>query len=116
MQSLGLSDKEIGKFADENHWLSFFPPLAKQDLMAMGLKVDWRRSFITTAVNPFYDSFVRWQFIRLKERNKIQYGKRYTIFSPKDNQPCMDHDRATGEVRFTLLNKNFLLKTVPNVY
>jgi len=35
--------------------------------------------------------------LRLKERNKVKYGKRYTIFSPKDNQPCMDHDRSSGE-------------------
>ena len=39
-------------------------------------QVDWRRSFITTDVNPFYDSFVRWQFITLKERKKIKFGKR----------------------------------------
>lgn len=25
---------------------------------------------------------------------------RYTIYSPKDGQPCMDHDRQTGEVIF----------------
>lgn len=61
------------------------------------LQVDWRRTFITTDANPFFDSFVRWQFIRLKERNKIEFGKRYTIYSPKDGQPCMDHDRASGE-------------------
>jgi len=40
---------------------------------------------------------VRWQFLRLRDNNKIKYGKRYTVFSPKDNQPCMDHDRAKGE-------------------
>lgn len=40
-------------------------------------QVDWRRSFITTDVNPFYDSFVRWQFITLKERKKIKFGKRW---------------------------------------
>ena len=28
----------------------------------MGCGVDWRRSFITTDVNPYYDSFIRWQF------------------------------------------------------
>ena len=49
-------------------------------LCPKGLHVDWRRSFITTDKNPFYDSFVRWQFVRLKERNKIKFGKRYTIF------------------------------------
>ena len=61
------------------------------------MQVDWRRSFLTTDVNPYYDSFVRWQFHHLKERNKIKFGKRYTIFSPKDDQPCMDHDRSSGE-------------------
>jgi leucyl-tRNA synthetase len=34
---------------------------------------------------------------RLKELKKIKYGKRYTIYSPKDGQPCMDHDRSEGE-------------------
>ncbi|KAG8008559.1 Leucine--tRNA ligase, partial [Nibea albiflora] len=87
MKSLGLNDQEIARFAHAEHWLDYFPPLA----------VDWRRSFITTDVNPFYDSFVRWQFVTLKERKKIKFGKRYTIYSPKDGQPCMDHDRQTGE-------------------
>uniref|UniRef100_A0A673AVH9 Leucine--tRNA ligase, cytoplasmic n=1 Tax=Sphaeramia orbicularis TaxID=375764 RepID=A0A673AVH9_9TELE len=97
MRSLGLKDEEIAKFANAEHWLEYFPPLAVKDLKQMGVKVDWRRSFITTDVNPFYDSFVRWQFITLKERKKIKFGKRYTIYSPKDGQPCMDHDRQTGE-------------------
>ncbi|XP_052393301.1 leucine--tRNA ligase, cytoplasmic-like [Carassius gibelio] len=97
MKSLGLRDDEIVKFAEAEHWLEYFPPLAVEDLKKMGLKADWRRSFITTDVNPFYDSFVRWQYITLKERKKIKFGKRYTIYSPKDGQPCMDHDRQTGE-------------------
>jgi leucyl-tRNA synthetase len=48
-------------------------------------------------VNPFYDSFVRWQFNTLKANEKIKFGKRYTIFSETDNQPCADHDRSKGE-------------------
>ncbi|XP_071120452.1 leucine--tRNA ligase, cytoplasmic-like isoform X1 [Mytilus edulis] len=97
MAAMGFKDEEIKPFCDVQHWLEYFPPKAKSDLIKMGLKADWRRTFITTDVNPFYDSFVRWQFIRLKERNKIKFGKRHTIFSPKDGQPCMDHDRSTGE-------------------
>ena len=27
----------------------------------------------------------------------IQKDKRYAVFSPKDGQPCADHDRASGE-------------------
>ncbi|XP_042902350.2 leucine--tRNA ligase, cytoplasmic [Parasteatoda tepidariorum] len=118
MQSLGLKDEEIVKFADAEHWLKYFPPLAIKDLKAMGVKIDWRRTFITTDCNPYYDSFVRWQFLRLKERGKIQFGKRYTIFSPKDNQPCMDHDRSSGEgvgpQEYTLI-KMKLLKPLPQL-
>ncbi|XP_062909230.1 leucine--tRNA ligase, cytoplasmic isoform X1 [Mobula hypostoma] len=97
MKSLGLTNEEIVKFAEAEHWLDYFPVLAVQDLKRMGLKVDWRRSFITTDANPFYDSFVKWQFVTLKEKKKVKFGKRYTIYSPKDGQPCMDHDRQTGE-------------------
>jgi len=97
MKSLGMSDEEICKFGSTDHWLEHFPPLCMADCKRMGLHVDWRRSFITTDVSPFYDSFVRWQFLRLKQRNAIKFGKRYTIFSPRDGQPCMDHDRASGE-------------------
>ncbi|SPP79186.1 leucine--tRNA ligase, cytoplasmic [Drosophila guanche] len=97
MQSLGLKDEEIKEFSDPQHWLNYFPPLAIQDLKSIGAHIDWRRNFITTDANPFFDSFVRWQFNHLKERGKIMYGKRYTIYSPKDGQPCMDHDRSSGE-------------------
>jgi leucyl-tRNA synthetase len=66
-------------------------------LKDFGLYTDWRRSFITTEVNPFYDSFVRWQFNTLKAKDKIRFGNRPSIFSEIDNQPCADHDRAKGE-------------------
>uniref|UniRef100_A0A0K0EDH3 leucine--tRNA ligase n=1 Tax=Strongyloides stercoralis TaxID=6248 RepID=A0A0K0EDH3_STRER len=115
MQSLGLSDEEIKEFANPLHWLYYFPPKAIYDLKKLGMKIDWRRSFITTDVNPFYDSFVSWQFRKLKEAKKIDFGKRYTIFSPKDGQPCMDHDRSSGEgvgpQEYTLIKLEIIEKT-----
>lgn len=39
MKSLGLSDGEIVRFSEAEHWLDYFPPLAIQDLKRMGLKV-----------------------------------------------------------------------------
>jgi leucyl-tRNA synthetase len=94
---VGIPEEEVPKFQDADHWLRFFPPKGQEDLKAFGVAADWRRSFITTAVNPFYDSFIRWQFKTLKEAGKIIYGKKYTIFSELDNQPCADHDRSVGE-------------------
>ena len=96
MRQLGVtSDGEIAKFADASYWLKHFPPLAEQDLTLLGAGIDWRRSF--TDANPYYDSFVRWQFEVLRQRRKVLFGKRFTIWSPFDNQPCMDHERSSGE-------------------
>jgi leucyl-tRNA synthetase len=97
MQQLGIETGEIHKFADPLYWCEFFPPLCMQDMTAFGAKVDWRRSFITTDANPYYDSFIRWQMNVLRQLDKIRFGERYTIYSPLDKQPCMDHDRSSGE-------------------
>jgi leucyl-tRNA synthetase len=44
---------------------------------------------------------------------------RYTIYSPKDGQPCMDHDRSTGEgvgpQEYTLI-KMKVLEPKPEVF
>ena len=66
-------------------------------LKAFGLHADWRRSFITTDTNPYYDSFIRWQFRKLQAAGRIAFGKRPTVYSIRDGQACMDHDRASGE-------------------
>ncbi|KAM0703435.1 hypothetical protein Q7P35_009374 [Cladosporium inversicolor] len=95
--ALGIPIEEIHKFADSNYWLQYFPPLWQRDLTNLGCRVDWRRSMVTTEANPYYDRFVQWQMNRLKELGKIKFGKRYTIYSPKDGQACLDHDRSSGE-------------------
>ena len=97
MLALGIRRMDIHRFADAHYWLKYFPPLCRDDLNNFGSRIDWRRSFVTTDANPYYDAFVRWQMNRLKELEKILYGVRYTIYSPKDGQPCMDHDRTEGE-------------------
>ena len=61
---------------DSDHWLKYFPPMAERDMRAMGCGVDWRRSFITTDRNPYYDSFVRWQFEMLRKQGRIVKDKR----------------------------------------
>lgn len=90
MESMGVPRDEISLFANPLHWLTYFPPLAKADLIDLGMHIDWRRSFITTSINPYYDSFINWQFQKLKvhEKTKIDFGERFTIFSPKDGQAC----------------------------
>ena len=89
--------EEIPKFVDSIHWLKYFPPFGKSDLKVFGIHTDWRRSFITTSANPFYDSYIRWQFRRLKAGKYLDFGERPTVFSILDKQACADHDRSSGE-------------------
>lgn len=97
MRQLEIPDDEIPKFANPNYWMEFFPPLAQEDLTGLGFQIDWRRAFVTTDKNPYYDAFIRWQFNKLRAQDRIKFGKRHTIFSPFDGQPCLDHDRQSGE-------------------
>ncbi|KAI1787323.1 leucine-tRNA ligase [Ganoderma leucocontextum] len=97
MESMGVPREEIKKFADPYYWLKYYPPICIEDNKLFGSRIDWRRSFITTDANPYYDAFVRWQTKKLYKLGKIKFGERYTVYSPKDGQPCMDHDRSEGE-------------------
>ena len=92
-----VPEDEIPAFQDALHWLSYFPPIGVDHLKRFGAGVDWRRSFITTFVNPYYDAFIRWQFEVLREKNKILFGKRNNVYSLVDGQVCADHDRSEGE-------------------
>ncbi|KRH92888.1 Leucyl-tRNA synthetase, partial [Pseudoloma neurophilia] len=93
MNSIGITD--IEPFKNPYYWLEYFSPLAQDHLIKFHSYINWNHSFITTEYNPFYDSFVKWQFDKLK--NFISYGKKETIYCTKTNQPCLDHDRKSGE-------------------
>ena len=48
LELIGVPRNEIKKFADPHHWLDFFPPIAREDMISLGTRVDWRREFITS--------------------------------------------------------------------
>jgi leucyl-tRNA synthetase len=93
MAEMGVPENEIAQFQDPNHWLGYWPPVAKRDLNGLGVAVDWRRTFITTDANPFYDAFIRWQFNCLRAKDKLSFGKLMSIITPSNKQVCSDHDR-----------------------
>eukprot|EP00756_Hemistasia_phaeocysticola_P011620 Hpha_TRINITY_DN15133_c8_g6::TRINITY_DN15133_c8_g6_i1::g.127025::m.127025/K01869/LARS, leuS; leucyl-tRNA synthetase len=97
MRSMGIAVEDIPAFQEPIKWLQHFPPEGAADLKRFGSHIDFRRTFITTAENQYYDKFIRWQFRKLKEADRIAFGKRPTVYSETDKQACMDHDRAEGE-------------------
>ena len=94
---LGVADEDLHKFSDPEFWLEYFPPYGKSDLEKFGINVDFRRSFITTEKQKYYDKFVQWQMLKLKQHDIVAFGKRNAIFSMSEDQACADHDRSCGE-------------------
>ena len=94
---LGVSDEDIPKFENPEFWLEYFPPYSKKDLEELGINIDFRRSFITTDKQKYYDKFIEWHMNKLKQHDFVAFGKRNAIFSRSEDQPCADHDRLCGE-------------------
>jgi len=97
LYGMDIPREEIIKFVDPQYWLSYFPKRNEKDLKKLGICADFTRSFITTNANPYYDSFIKWQFSVLHKKGYIKFGERPMIYSPKDKQVCGDHDRSKGE-------------------
>ncbi|EJW05209.1 hypothetical protein EDEG_00674 [Edhazardia aedis USNM 41457] len=112
LKSFGFEDEIVSKFVDPQMWLDVFPKLCQTTLTNFHSMIDFSKSFITTERNPYYDSFVRWQFAKIKEKGLAVFGKRYTIFDPVTDQPCLDHDRQTGEGVLPVAIDLFVLKKI----
>lgn len=97
MKGMGIPESEIPRFADPVYWCEFFPRETIRDLKAMGMSIDWRRSFITTSLNPFYDRFIKWQFNRLREGGFVSIGEHPVVWCTKCKNPVGDHARLEGE-------------------
>lgn len=115
LSQVGVDKQEIPKFADPTYWLEYFPPIGQRDLENFGVGVDFSRSFITTPRQKFYDKFIEWHFNKLQKAGQIKFGKRHTIFSRSDDQPCADHDRSEGEGVGTQEYTLIKLKIVDNM-
>ncbi|MBW3582699.1 MAG: leucine--tRNA ligase [Euryarchaeota archaeon] len=97
LRESGIPEEELGKFADPHHWIAYFPDKWREDITRFGMMIDWRRSFITTDKNPYYDRFIKWQFLRLKEKGYVRKGRHPVIWDPVQKAVIGDHDRAEGE-------------------
>ena len=93
----GFTEKDFPKFENPEHWIKVFGKQWFEDLNELGFSIDWRRNFITTSLNPYYDKFIQWQFRKLKEKGLVAKGRHPVVWDPKTNMPVGDHDRVEGE-------------------
>jgi leucyl-tRNA synthetase len=97
LYEMNIPINEMNNFIDPYYWIIYFSERAKLDVKEMNPYIDFTRSFFTTSLNPYYDSFITWQFNHLIKKGLVYKGTRNMIYSELDNQPCADHDRAIGE-------------------
>jgi leucyl-tRNA synthetase len=97
MEDMGIPTDQIQKFTDPVYWTKYFPDEYVKDVTRFGCGIDWRRGFITTSLNPFYNKFIEWQFRKLKDKDYVVLGEHPVIWCPKCNSPVGDHARIKGE-------------------
>ncbi len=97
LKQMGLSDTLIKKLSKPEEWTKHFPDKAVKDLRKFGTSIDWRRSFITTSLNPPYDRFIQWQFNKLLKKDYLIKGTFPVVWCPKRETVVGDHDRLSGE-------------------
>ncbi len=98
MKLFGATDEEIEKMKEDPKFVAlFWMKRWKEDLKRAGFGIDWRRSFITTSMNPQYSRFIEWQYEKLKELGYIIQGSHPVVWCPHCKSPTGDHDRVKGE-------------------
>lgn len=98
LKSFGASDEDIEKFKKSPEYIvNFWIDEWKKTQKAAGFSIDWRRSFVTTALTPQYSRFVEWQYNTLKKNGYVVQGTHPVIWCPHDQSPTGDHDRLEGE-------------------
>ena len=91
----GVSESDIGTFADPLTIARYFHNEIKMGMKEMGYSIDWRREF--TTIDPAYSKFVEWQISTLRRLNLIIQGSHPVGWCPKDQNPVSQHD-TLGDV------------------
>jgi len=91
----GVPEKELQKFADPVYMASYYTNESRETARKIGFSIDWRREFHT--VMPTFQSFIRWQYERLREKGYVIKGTHPVVWCPHDESPTGDADRQEGE-------------------
>jgi leucyl-tRNA synthetase len=121
LKQFGATNEDIEKFKTSPEFVArFWIKKWKDVLRKAGFGIDWRRSFVTTTMNPTYSRFIEWQYNTLKKNGYVVQGTHPVIWCPKDQSPTGDHDRLVGEgesikdfvwIKFKLKDSDLILMT-----
>ena len=88
--AFGVPETEIRKLTKPLKLARYFHRLSKNAMREYGLSIDWRREF--TTIDPEFNSFIRWQFLKLKDEGYLIKGSHPVGWCPKHDMPVGMHD------------------------
>lgn len=105
----GMDRAYAESLTDPRNLVMAFSKEIEAGMREMGYSIDWRRKFYT--FDPEFNSFITWQFKKLKDAGLITKGKHPVPFCPKCNNAVGGHD-TKGDVdpdlgEFTTLKFRF---------
>jgi len=88
--------KEIVKsFVDPWNIVYYFSDAIREDFIALGMSIDWRREFTTG--DAVYNKFIEWQFQKLMDKGYIEKGAYPILYCPRDKNAVGEDDIASGD-------------------
>jgi len=85
----------VRSFKEPWNVAKYFANVITTDFKALGFSIDWRRSFTTG--DKEYNSFIAWQFNKLKERGYTIKGKYPILFCLRDENAVGEDDILRGD-------------------
>ncbi|MBU7004336.1 MAG: leucine--tRNA ligase, partial [Theionarchaea archaeon] len=90
-----VSHEDIESFKDPEKIVEYFSEKILESFQAIGLSIDWRRSFMTK--DAPYTRFIEWQFHKLNEGGHLVKGSHPVIWCDSCGNAVGEADRVTGE-------------------
>ncbi|ACB06991.1 leucine--tRNA ligase [Candidatus Korarchaeum cryptofilum] len=91
----GIPEEKIKELEDPLKMARYFHEEIKAGMKLMGYSIDWRREF--TTIDPAYNKFITWQFMKLQERGYLTKGKHPVGWCPRCDNAVGQHD-TRGDV------------------
>ncbi len=89
------ADAVVAGFTKPENVASFYASAIRQDFEGMGYAIDWRRFFTTG--DRHYNAFVRWQYLRLREKGYVVKGRHAVFYCTSCGNPVTTDDIRSGD-------------------
>ncbi|MCH8519968.1 MAG: leucine--tRNA ligase [Nanoarchaeota archaeon] len=89
-------EKLIQTFHDPQNIANFFSQTIEEALDSVGMSITYKRQFTTG--EPIYNSFIKWQYEKLRENGLLKQGKYPILYSAQDENAVGEDDIKDGDI------------------